>query len=1531
MRRAIKIVFGIVLTLAVAAVALVFVLTNTDWGRDKVRSRVVGALASSAHGYVKVGRISGNMLKGLTLHDFAITDSSRAPFISADSVHAGYGLRALISKKIELSDVNLYHPVIVLDRRPGERWNYERIFPSDSAATPKDTAGIQFGDWLVFHDVRVAQGRLTVRTPWSPDTAFTPAQRDSAIAAAVDGKSRTTVVRVANGFQQVQDFQNIDADMPLLRIAHPDYRTRRIEVDSLRMLALAFAPPAADVRQLHGAFEIDNDSLWFQGADVALPASRAALTGRYALDSGYLTLKVDAKPVALSDVQFLYPALPDSGIASFNLAMDMKGDVQSYVVRGLDLKTGSATAQGDIGLTLGDTLYLHETDVTFAGVSTRLIEQLVPTLDVPRDGVIAGRAKVDGTIESMRVDGDVTFNDSRSGRNRVIAAGEIGSANGVFRARNLRVTLSPVQVDLARIASPSFPLGGTLVGSATLNGATNTQLVATNLDLTHQDRGERSRFTGRGAVRLGDILFMDVDVQARPLSLVTVGRFAPKAGLRGSVAGPVRLSGTLADLAINSSLRSSDGGSISAVGRIDVASKEIGYNLQLATDLFNANALVEKAPKTSLSAQLAAAGRGFDPATMRSNIAADISTSTIDTVALDSSTIRVRIASGMATIDTLAVRAPGAAVDVLGTFAMSKTLSGSLNYKVNIDSLDKFARYLPIRDSVLVFPRPERTAEIAARLRADSARTAQRLAVARAAGAAPPAVPVKVDTPPGIPKDSLAGALRAEGSLTGGLGGFDTRGRATATGLVAFGSAVQRARANFEWLGALTPNSAMSVNANADSVSASGFVLDSIETRATYRNPGGTAQVAVYQNTQRDYSLRADYAIYTDRKEVLLNQMRLRFDTTVWTSTHPGAIRWGQPGIEVDSIDIRNRQNGHVFVDGRLPTNGAVDLRLAVDNFEVGDIVGLLQSDVPARGLLSLNTTLAGTMASPTMRGEAGIVGAMYKGTVVPDVRTTFDYANVVLNARADATYVGRRLLTATGMVPVNLALKDVTGPRVTDAPASVDMQADSVPLELASRFTDAISQIQGYAKGTATLRGPLKKPRIEGDVAMALGQARVNALGITVREVTSNIRMRGDTVIVDSLSASSGGRMKITGGVGIAKIAEPTFDLRLTADNAKVLDNEQGRVKADADIAMVGPLNSTEVRGRARVREGVLYIPKPDNKEVINAGDPNVFAVIDTADILTRELVPGQSPFLNNLRMNLRLAVDRDTWVRSQEANVEVYTDGDLRINVDRRRQALTLEGVVNTDRGEYEFLSKRFQIKRGTATFVGSQELNPLLQLTGEYAVAQAGRQALAIRILIGGTMLSPRLTLESDAQPPISQSDLLSYLAFGSESGSLLQFGGGGSSLAGGNIGGNLVGTSAALATKQLTGIALGVAVKEVEGEFSRSLGADVFNITPSPDVPVELASLNFGALGPLLRGTQIEYGKYFQTQTFVGLNSPLQPTSLPGFRIEHRFRRNPGLSIESTLQPRFFLPEPSLSEQKIKEIKSFGLFLVRRWRF
>jgi translocation and assembly module TamB len=284
-------------------------------------------------------------------------------------------------------------------------------------------------------------------------------------------------------------------------------------------------------------------------------------------------------------------------------------------------------------------------------------------------------------------------------------------------------------------------------------------------------------------------------------------------------------------------------------------------------------------------------------------------------------------------------------------------------------------------------------------------------------------------------------------------------------------------------------------------------------------------------------------------------------------------------------------------------------------------------------------------------------------------------------------------------------------------------------------------------------------------------------------------------------------------------------------------------------------------------------------------------------------------------------LVVQRNTWVRSRDANVEIFTDGPLRVSV--LGDALTLVGAVDADHGEYTFLSKRFQIKRGSALFIGSPDLNPTLQITAEYVVKQP-TGATNIQVLIGGTLENPRISLTSDAQPPLSQSDLLSYLAFGSSTGTLLQFNQ--TSL---TQGGNLINVASA----RLAGVAIGEALNQVEGDAARSLGVDEFNITPG-DVPV-LAGQS--AVTQFVTGTELEAGKYLNPRTYAtvivtpgsfvlnggGLKVP------PGVTLTHRTSK--GYRYEVSFGPRYILNPPTLSGQSVKGIGQFGAFIIREWRF
>jgi translocation and assembly module TamB len=626
-------------------------------------------------------------------------------------------------------------------------------------------------------------------------------------------------------------------------------------------------------------------------------------------------------------------------------------------------------------------------------------------------------------------------------------------------------------------------------------------------------------------------------------------------------------------------------------------------------------------------------------------------------------------------------------------------------------------------------------------------------------------------------------------------------------------------------------------------------------------------------------------------------------------------------GIELHDVELRSNKGGMVYLNGMLPTEGNANLVLDVQNFQVADVTSFLQSDFPMRGILTARGTLEGTLRNPRFRGAAGLVGGNYNGSLIPDFQSTFSYANASLTAHAEALRQGGApVLIADASVPINLAFSGVTGPRLLDLPLKVNVSGDSLPLDLIPAFTDAVAQIRGKASGTFVIGGTLKRPTMVGAVAWTNGSMRIVTTGMLVEGITGSVRMARDTVFVDSIAGRSGrGPVKLAGHLYVGNWREPAFDLHLVGTNTEVLNNDRGRMDADVGLSLTGPLQNAYVAGLVHVRQGVGYIPEASRKMLVNPGDPAVFQAMDSTIMSDRELFPTSNVMLEKLRMDVDVTINRNTWLRSRDANIEMFTEEPVRVH--READALALTGVVSTDRGEYSFLSKRFQIKRGSATFVGGPEMNPQLQATGEYEVALAGRQNFNIRVLIGGTLLRPKLTLESDAQPPISQSDLLSYLAFGQSSTSLLQLEGSG--LTGMTATGHLIGVGAALATQRMAAVALGVMADEMEGEAAKGIGADVFNITPS-DVPTEL-----GAVGGFVRGTRVEAGKYMSPYFFLALQTQLHLQDWPGMRAQ--YRTPAGWRFEGSIETRYLLQPPSLALQPIPGVTSFGAFIIREWRF
>ena len=1514
---------SVIVALALIIAGAVLVLTQTAWGRERVGSIVIGKLQSAAHGYVTVDHIEGNLLDGATIVGLTITDSARAPFVTADTIVASYGIGDLIGKRIYLDNVRIVRPVVVIDRMPGGKWNYDRIFPRDTTQPPTPPG---FLSWITLRNVTIEDGHVTSRSPWAPNDSLNATKRDSVIKFTMGPLGRLNIVRVAGGFQKISDFRNIYGKFPLMRLEDPSDARQIIDVASVRLTAEPLKPPSVRVTDAKGRFILLHDSLYFNNITVALPGSSLSRgTGRYNFNSNDLRLRLHADTVATNDLLWIDPSIPQGGHGKLDFALDWVGPTSDYLATNTSLAVAGATMSGSLGVFVTDTLAFHDTNVRLAHLDTRTIQEVFPTIKSPRQGYLTGRIAARGGFGAMRLDGDVAFDDPITGRSRVIALGTVGASGGVMRARDLHVTFSPLRVALVRAVDPTLPIGGTITGKAVLNGSSATRLTA-NADLFHNDITGQSHVTGSAIFASGGrVPLINANLQLLPLALATAGQFAPAAGLHGTVTGPVSLAGPMSALTISADLTTPDGGSINTRGTLDLVSRPQSYDLATTAHLFDASQISTKAPRTSLSADVAARGTGFDPATLNATATATVRTSVYDSVSVDSATLRVAASGGMLTVDTLVLHVPHGHANAAGQFGLVTGRVGKLTYDAAIDSLGALSRILPPPDTGVVRPRP---AILGARMaRADSARArvARSGAAERAVtGKAMPQFPV--DTPRAIPRSALSGSIATHGTATGNIHTFDMTGSATGKNLVAFGSAAGAVNANYAWNTAFTPQSRVSAQVSAVNILVAGFALDTVTLTSAYTKPNGNLELVIHQDSNRVYHATAQFTLDKDRDELRLDQLQLRFDTTLYVSTSPSTIHFDSAGTAIDHFEIKSASGSRVFVNGNIPATGDADLQVNVTQFEVANLTALLQSDINARGLVSVDARMKGTRAAPVISGAFGVERFSYNGHATPEVHGQLSYAAQTLQAKITAGPEGKApVLVADGTVPINLALIGVTGSRIPhDRAIAATINADSLPLDLIPQFTDAISNLNGRALAKFTIAGTVNNPDINGVITLWNGSARIVPLGVILNNVATNIRLVRDTVIVDSLVARSNGTIQLSGGIGIKNLAAPSFALKLTARDARVIDNETGNLFVSATLAVNGPFNSVDVTGFAHVLRGVLYIPESNGKTLVGSGDPSLYAVLDTNNITMRELFPGQSPLLANLRMDVGLMVDHDVFVRSRDANVEVYTENPLRISVNNAKQSLLVDGVLLSDRGEYRFQSRLFQIRQGAATFINTPELNPTLQVTGEYDVQLPTREAIAIRIVISGTLQQPKIALESDAQPPISQTDLLSYLAFGRSSSSLLQQDGGGLTT-GGSGGGNIVGAGAAFAAKQIGAAALGALTDEAAGKAARSLGADFLNITPA-DVSLDA--------GSFLRATQIEFGKYIQTNTFFQLQVRPDPASLqrPGFNVTHRFNTRTGYRIDASFEPRYLLKQPTLSaDQTPQTTSAFGLFLVREWRY
>ncbi|MGH7665357.1 MAG: translocation/assembly module TamB domain-containing protein [Gemmatimonadaceae bacterium] len=1508
-------------------VVLVFAaLTQTTYGRERMRELVLARIASRVNGTMYVGRIGGGLLTGVTIDSLEIRGTNDSLLLATGPIRVTYDPRDIFDRRILLQHVTVERPVVRLRQFESGEWNFQQIFPEGPESGPR--ADRAFGDYVVIDSADISGGGadVTLIQPWHADESLRGARRDSAIAANL-ARTDADIRRSGDGFARVRRWTGATGSLSHVRLADPDSAGKLFVIADL---AVTESDPPFVFSNVRGRGLVIEDSLWLDIAHFDLPGSTGSGSGKVVWGSDLpmrYAIDVVGDSVSLADIAWVYPTLPSTGGGTMKLSIRNADDLEEldYTITGMDVRTTGSRLLGSMTFgTGGPVLRVEDVDLEAAPVDFALLRQLNgQPFPVDWAGTLTGRVRGrGGPVDRFVVDAaQLTFRDAhvRGAISRVAGSGELDILYPALSAfHDFRARIDELDMRTLQHLYPEMPaLDGFIAGTATLDSSW-LDVRFRDAELTHTDGpGQTSHLTGSGRVTYGEeFITYDLDLVADRLAFTTLARSFEAIPLRGVHQGPIRATGTIADLDLAAEL-TGPAGMFGVDGHFDLFPSGYAARGSGRVSALDPGRLLARAdlPQASLNGTFEMDVAGDSLANVAGSFAVELARSMVDHLRVYPSTGRFRVADSRLLVDTISLETTAANIAASGSIALASGVQGSLDYAIGIDSLGGLRRYIVAGagedgagdDPMYRQPLP------------DSSLLA---ALGVTGGGA----------------DSLAGAVRIDGSIEGSVDRLDVAGGIAGDDLV-YGTSTARAVAGSFSLTDVFADPRGSVALHAESVVAGGVELDSVSASASLEEPAsGGFDLRIASANAGPAELAGDFDIANDTTTLLIESIVVRPDSTgQWDLASATRVVLAPDGALLDSLLLRHSDAGFIAIYASLPRSRPVDVRLSADSISLAELGVLAQLPMALEGAGRVEMSITGPRLDPEIQATAALTDARIGSVEIEYLNARARYAEREFDVAANFYRSDQPVLTATAVLPMDLSLAPVES-RMLDLPLRGSIRADSADLALIETFSPKLTGASGTLSTDIRLGGSWHRPRLDGGLRIASGAVDVATLGVRFERVNADLRFAGDSIEIRRLSAwtrredgTRGDTASLTGYLRFGDYANPTFNLRLFAREFHAIDqSDVASLDVSASLRLSGAYRDAVLAGDVIIERGQIYIPELIDKRAIDLNDPELYQIVDTSLFANSPLLPDvPSEFVQNLTLQgVRITIGPDVWLRSSEANIQLSGSvnvtrtlaGGLRAGDAAR---LALEGTLNADRGTYRLnlglVQRDFQVNSGKVTFFGEPEINPALDITAVHTVRQYNKQDVGIRVNIGGTLNQPELTLASAEGLPISQSDLLSYLVTGAPSFQIA------------NVNPGQTAASVLLPTVG----------SWVGGQFAGG-AFDLVEIQTATDATSQTGLSVRDASENILSGTSLGLGKQFGDRTFVVANAGLCKLvqndiagqdiwRILGLKIEHRF--NHGYSVEAGVEPASseLLCTVGALRGAVQTPQQLGLDLFRAWTF
>jgi len=587
-------------------------------------------------------------------------------------------------------------------------------------------------------------------------------------------------------------------------------------------------------------------------------------------------------------------------------------------------------------------------------------------------------------------------------------------------------------------------------------------------------------------------------------------------------------------------------------------------------------------------------------------------------------------------------------------------------------------------------------------------------------------------------------------------------------------------KANFNILDSLI---AITSHMNLHKINVNEILLDKVETASIYDG----------NQLSSDIDIRFDSLLAMNLSTLVsfdnnLNIVLPRIDLQVLKEHWQGGLKkltydTAEKDIQISDLNMRcltSEDKRSVNAKGMLSLSGSQDFHLNIEGLHPKTIISYLGIYNELDGRVNFNLDIGGTATNPLFEGEIkfeeGYIGTIkYQG-----IHSWFDYKDDRFRFNFGLDFNGEDSLRAKGDLPFHFSLTDTMD--IFDPEALYDLQvkSDEIPIGLLLSNIKVLPELSGTLLCDLSFSNTFIDPVIRGDLQLNNGIFRSPYWGIDYKDIDLNISAHDDRFLLDVFQINSTeGSLDASGEIqleyGIEKDKVIYSNLKLRAENFTLVQHKDFDVQISSDIKYQMEQGKPRVSGFIDINKSSFYLPtvmkragyvtSGENKikpALIKARDRKLGKIdfSEEVTIIKSETDSLNAPeFLDILEGELEIRLERNTWIRNPQLRLEL--GGNLKMTMNKGE--FFLEGPVEIVRGQYDLFGRRFIVQHGKVEFLGTDNMNPPINLEAEYVYRTVGREKRFLLLKVSGNMEFPRIDFY-DMNDKITQDDAISIILYG-----------------------------------------------------------------------------------------------------------------------------------------------------------------------